>query len=436
MTSNIPPNSAITNSIYNQYATFQEDEESHDGIIEMHQDVEEEPPVTKGPRRGSLLWRETQRRLDTIILRSGMNAKEFDDAMNSGTKWGEVERRQRLKQEKNEEIQHAMEFSVCNCILAIMLYLAVSVVAYSFILENWSIIDSLYFSIVTFSTVGYGDLTPTNDLSRLFTALYALIGVSCLGIALGILGSNLMESEARAKELAKHMSRGHVMTLFSAEDSDHVTHHKATNETTIDSKRSSCRRELAKFLIPTFVLMCGAFVFVLEMEKDNDKWTVPSTLYYLIITATTIGYGDQSPHSQMGRLFSVFYIPLAVMTMGEFLRVVANAIIDYRQKPFRESLRTKEFTLRDFEAMDDDGDGKITRAGYLEFMLLAMHKVDRELLLGLNQQFDRLDADGDGQLDIKDLILTAKQRLHSTQRKLELAAYKEELMHLAQHADR
>ncbi|MBS9768548.1 MAG: two pore domain potassium channel family protein [Flavobacteriaceae bacterium] len=43
--------------------------------------------------------------------------------------------------------------------------------------EHWSVIDSLYFSVMTMSTIGYGDLVPTTDLSKLFTIIY-----SCLSI--------------------------------------------------------------------------------------------------------------------------------------------------------------------------------------------------------------------------------------------------------------
>ena len=53
-------------------------------------------------------------------------------------------------------------------------YLMLAVIAYSFVLEKMSIIDSLYFAMVTLTTIGYGDIVPSNDASRLFTAIYAI----------------------------------------------------------------------------------------------------------------------------------------------------------------------------------------------------------------------------------------------------------------------
>jgi voltage-gated potassium channel len=64
-------------------------------------------------------------------------------------------------------------------------------------LESWTWIQSFYFSVVTISTVGYGALVPTSDGSRLFTAIYNLVGVSIGIAALGLIGSRLIENRER-----------------------------------------------------------------------------------------------------------------------------------------------------------------------------------------------------------------------------------------------
>jgi len=43
--------------------------------------------------------------------------------------------------------------------------------------EWWSWIDSFYFSVTTLATVGYGDLAPTKDSSKLFTVFFIIFGV-------------------------------------------------------------------------------------------------------------------------------------------------------------------------------------------------------------------------------------------------------------------
>lgn len=64
-------------------------------------------------------------------------------------------------------------------------------------LEDWSWIEAFYFSVVTITTVGFGDLVPTNDMTRLFTAIYILIGVSIGFASLGIIGAELIKKRER-----------------------------------------------------------------------------------------------------------------------------------------------------------------------------------------------------------------------------------------------
>lgn len=55
----------------------------------------------------------------------------------------------------------------------------VATIAYR-LLEDWTWVDSLYFSVVAVTTVGFGDLTPSTDASKLFTILYVVSGVTLI----------------------------------------------------------------------------------------------------------------------------------------------------------------------------------------------------------------------------------------------------------------
>lgn len=47
-------------------------------------------------------------------------------------------------------------------------------------LEGWSWLDAVYFSVITLTTVGYGDLTPTHPLSKLLVIFYVINGIVVL----------------------------------------------------------------------------------------------------------------------------------------------------------------------------------------------------------------------------------------------------------------
>ncbi len=62
--------------------------------------------------------------------------------------------------------------------------LAFGTVSYSW-LEGWSLLDSLYFTLYTVLTVGFGDLEPSPE-NRLFTAFFILtcttISIACVAV--------------------------------------------------------------------------------------------------------------------------------------------------------------------------------------------------------------------------------------------------------------
>lgn len=62
--------------------------------------------------------------------------------------------------------------------------------------EDWTIIQALYFSVVTLTTVGYGDLTPTSDGTQIFTIIYILTGLGVLVAFLASVAENYIEQKA------------------------------------------------------------------------------------------------------------------------------------------------------------------------------------------------------------------------------------------------
>lgn len=62
-------------------------------------------------------------------------------------------------------------------ILAVILVIGTVFYHYS---EGWSLVDSFYFSTITLTTIGYGDIAPTTDGAKIFTAFYAIFGIGLM----------------------------------------------------------------------------------------------------------------------------------------------------------------------------------------------------------------------------------------------------------------
>jgi voltage-gated potassium channel len=62
------------------------------------------------------------------------------------------------------------------------------------LVEDLRPVDALYFSVTTLTTVGFGDLTPTTDAGKLFTAAYVLVGAGILLAFVTMIATQVVQS--------------------------------------------------------------------------------------------------------------------------------------------------------------------------------------------------------------------------------------------------
>jgi len=70
-------------------------------------------------------------------------------------------------------------------------------------LETWSWVDSIYFSVTTLTTIGYGDLYPTRDITKIFTVLYIFSGISTIFYVITHSNKYIMRLERKIENLSK-----------------------------------------------------------------------------------------------------------------------------------------------------------------------------------------------------------------------------------------
>ena len=71
-------------------------------------------------------------------------------------------------------------------------------------IEGWTYLEAVYFSTVTLTTVGYGDITPKTDLGRIVTIFYAIFGIGIVLYGLSTVSAHFIEQ--REKEFIRNIS--------------------------------------------------------------------------------------------------------------------------------------------------------------------------------------------------------------------------------------
>ncbi len=91
-------------------------------------------------------------------------------------------------------------------LLAVVLAIAFGALGF-YLIEGWSILDSLYVSTQTVTTVGYGDLTPATRNGHIFATVFMLAGVGVVLYALTATVHAIVQSELVATFGQRRMSR-------------------------------------------------------------------------------------------------------------------------------------------------------------------------------------------------------------------------------------
>jgi len=100
-------------------------------------------------------------------------------------------------------------------------------------------------------------------------------------------------------------------------------------------------RKIAVFLIAvlTLVVVFGSIMYLVEGE-ENGFTSIPRSMYWAVVTLTTVGYGDISPSTPLGQ-----FIAAIVMIMGYGIIAVPTGIVTVQMTDAMHK-RANTFTCR------------------------------------------------------------------------------------------
>jgi len=363
--------------------------------------------------------------------------------------------------EEQQTARFTREFSAEDSIMIRLLimssiyivsYLGIAVLAYSYWLEpDWTIIDSLYFATNLYTTVGQGDKEPQTPISQAFTVCMSVYGVIVLGVFIGVLGHFVSEKQSQVLETIKDKSQNTILTKLmqtaaqeqrkqeqeeqqkkreqkasplkprQLQETSPLTGQswKSTQSTTLSINShfqddeantntwwadfTTLLKDIGQVLKTEFpeIFVVVLLAFYLGYREG---WSVISTLYFTIMSASTTGFGDFVPATQLDKLYCVFFLPLSVAILGEVLGRIATVYLQRKTRQHEAEFLRQTITLCDLRRMDANGDHQVDMAEFLTFMLVALQKVDPQDLEDLKATFHALDANGNGCLDRGDLM--------------------------------
>ena len=82
-------------------------------------------------------------------------------------------------------------------ILLFSILVGSGILGYMFI-EGWDLLDSLYMTIITLSTVGYGEVREIGPGGRVFTVVLIVFGLFVITYLVGLVAETLIAGEIRA----------------------------------------------------------------------------------------------------------------------------------------------------------------------------------------------------------------------------------------------
>lgn len=92
----------------------------------------------------------------------------------------------------------------------------------------------------------------------------------------------------------------------------------------LESIKNSLRKISVFFLFVLIIVIClGTVMYMVECDEPGTQFVdIPTSIYWAIVTMTTVGYGDITPVTTLGRFFSA-----VVMLLGYTIIAVPTGIV-------------------------------------------------------------------------------------------------------------
>lgn len=195
------------------------------------------------------------------------------------------------RQSSHRHVPFEAEMAV---IVFIAFYLTVWAGVFSFLSDDWSLLDGFYFCMVTLTTVGYGDMCVcTSRICRALAMIFIWTNVLVVSAVLGVIGVRV---EREVVRIGRIFGRSQLTVHFAA-------------------------------------LVCFVLVLALGFSQQESK-SLLDGFYFSTVTLSTVGYGALAP-SQSARLPMCPMLFVSVVSVGS----IAGYLAQQTEKRLKRKLK-------------------------------------------------------------------------------------------------
>lgn len=183
---------------------------------------------------------------------------------------------------------------------------------------RWDIASAFFFCGTIITTIGFGNLSPRTTSGQLFCVCYALVGIPMFGILLAGVSDHM--GTVLRQAVAK------IETLFL---------------------KRKIRQTTVRVISAVLSILIGCLIFLAVptvVFQEVEEWSFIQSLYFVVITLTTVGFGDFVPGGREGGMFKLLVLLWIVFGLAYFasiLSMIGNwlRVLSKRTRAEMEELR-------------------------------------------------------------------------------------------------
>lgn len=306
-------------------------------------------------------------------------------------------------------------------------------------IEKMHFLTALYVVIQIITTIGYGDFTVQSEEMKFFCSMYVVLVLVLAAYAANFIvdainershtvmtgqlvkleSSTLLEEkpEGELPQGVSQLSHHELMRLRRKFDASMRRYNKLISASTLAlafiligvvfyATYEGCSCSYGK----SAVSGCVDDTYELCARTGGFKKTWIDCFYMSVITLTTVGFGDHTPRSKLGRAMAVPWMLLGVACVANWVNEVRHFFFEEAEK--KKHHKTKGKHSREmFSANNLSRTGRLTKAEYRCYMLQRMGMVRENLFQNIDAHFDHLEAEsGFGGVSFE--ALTGASRSH------------------------